>query len=63
MSLQLRWWIIYVSLIQTPTDTSVRFAGTDIEGYLAHHHDMIILSTIDNAKASFEGDAQEMQQR
>jgi hypothetical protein len=41
----------------------VRFEGTDIEGYLAHHHDMIMLSTADNAKRGAEEDAQEMQVR
>ncbi len=44
-------------------DPTERFEGTDIEGYLAHHHDLIILSAIDEARISSEHDVQETQSR
>lgn len=36
---------------------------TDIDGYLAHHHDMIVLSAIEDARRASEEDVQEMQRR
>ena len=37
--------------------------GVDIEGYLAHHHDMIILTAIEDAKCNTEDDVTEIQRR
>lgn len=41
----------------------MRLEGTDIEGYLAHQHDMIILTAIEEAKQGAEDHVQEMQRR
>ena len=43
--------------------SSVRLEGTDIEGYLAHHHDMIILTTIEDVRRGAEDHMHEMQRR
>ena len=40
-----------------------RLEGTDIEGYLSHHHDMIILSAIDEARRVAEKDVADTQKR
>ena len=40
-----------------------RLEGTDIEGYLSHHHDMIILSAIDEARRVAEKDVSDIQKR
>ena len=37
--------------------------GTDIEGYLSHHHDMIFLSVIDEARKKTERDVRATQMR
>lgn len=41
----------------------MRLEGTDIEGYLAHQHDMIILTAIEEARQGAEDHVQEMQRR
>lgn len=41
----------------------MRLEGTDIEGYLAHQHDMIILTAIEEAKQGAEDHIQEMQRK
>lgn len=48
---------------QTSDDSAMRLEGTDIEGYLAHQHDMIILTAIEEAKQGAEDHVQEMQRR
>ncbi len=40
-----------------------RLEGTDIEGYLSHHHDMIILSAIDESRKIAEEDANTTQKK
>lgn len=37
--------------------------GTDLEGYLAHHHDMIILTSIEESRQLAEQHLQNMQRR
>jgi len=49
--------------VKTSDDSAVRLEGTDIEGYLAHQHDMIILTAIEEAKQGAEDHVQEMQRR
>lgn len=41
----------------------MRLEGTDIEGYLQHQHDMIILTAIEEARQGAEDHVQEMQRR
>lgn len=43
--------------------STVRLEGTDIEGYLAHHHDMIILTTIEDVRRGAEDHMHDMQRR
>lgn len=40
-----------------------RLEGTDIEGYLLHHHEMIIFSAIDEARKIADEDIQRIQQK
>ena len=40
-----------------------KLESTDIEGYLAHHHDMIILGAIEDARRAAEDDAQDAERR
>lgn len=42
---------------------SERLEATDIEGYLAHNHDLIILTAIDEAKRGAEDDVREISRR
>eukprot|EP01041_Mallomonas_annulata_P004894 gene4894-9761_t len=44
-------------------DPQEKLDSTDIEGYLAHHHDMIILTALDEAKRIAEEDIHDMQRR
>ena len=37
--------------------------GTDLEGYLAHHHDMIILTSVEESRQLAEQHLQSMQRR
>eukprot|EP01038_Epipyxis_sp_PR26KG_P006682 gene6682-9166_t len=50
-------------VIKTVDDSELKLEGADIEGYLAHHHDMIILGAIDEANRGSEDDVAEMQRR
>ena len=43
--------------------STIRLEGTDIEGYLAHHHDMIILTTIEDVRRGAEDHMHDMQSR
>ena len=49
--------------VQTPYFPSEHLETTDIEGYLTHHHDMIILNAINEAKRGAEYDVREMHRR
>jgi hypothetical protein len=40
-----------------------RLEATDIDSYLAHHHDIVILNTIEEAKRGAEEDVQELHRR
>lgn len=40
-----------------------RFEGTDVEGYLAHHHDVIVLGAIDGARRASENASAAMERR
>lgn len=42
---------------------SERLEATDIDGYLAHNHDLIILSAVDEAKRGAEDDVREISRR
>ena len=42
---------------------SERLEATDIDGYLAHNHDLIILTAIDEAKRGAEDDVREISRR
>ncbi len=42
---------------------SLTLEGTDLEGYLAHHHDMILLTAIEESRQIGENYLYEMQQR
>ena len=44
-------------------DSSDKLESTDIEGYLAHHHDIIILGAVEDARRAAEKDAQAAEQR
>lgn len=41
----------------------MRLEGVDIEGYLAHHHDMIVLKSINDAMKEADRNAQAMHRR
>ncbi|KAJ1431638.1 hypothetical protein B484DRAFT_478882 [Ochromonadaceae sp. CCMP2298] len=49
--------------IPSPDDSLLHLEGTDIEGYLAHHHDMIVLTAVEEARQGAEEHVQEMQRR
>jgi len=49
--------------VKVVDDSTARLEGTDIDGYLAHHHDMIILTAIDEARHGAEDHVHEMQRR
>jgi hypothetical protein len=61
--------IIFYSLSPPPLPCQIHseplqaLEGTDIEGYLAHHHDMIFLSVIDEARKKTEKDVRTTQMR
>ena len=40
-----------------------KLESTDIEGYLAHHHDIIILGAVEDARRASEVDADAMERR
>jgi hypothetical protein len=42
---------------------SVGLEGTDLEGYLAHHHDMIILTAIEESRQIGDNYLYETQQK
>jgi hypothetical protein len=42
---------------------SERLEATDIDGYLAHNHDLIILSAVDEARRGAEDDVREISRR
>lgn len=44
-------------------DAAEKLDSTDIEGYLAHHHDIIILGAIEDARRASENDADAMERR
>jgi hypothetical protein len=44
-------------------DAAEKLESTDIEGYLAHHHDIIILGAVEDARRAAEDDAQTMERR
>jgi hypothetical protein len=48
--------------VNTNDDSLVmKLEGTDIEGYLAHHHDLVLLAAIDESRRNCERDIEEMQ--
>jgi hypothetical protein len=49
--------------IPSTDDSLLHLEGTDIEGYLAHHHDMIVLTAVEEARQGAEEHVQEMQRR
>lgn len=44
-------------------DATEKLDSTDIEGYLAHHHDIIILGAIEDARRAADDDAETMERR
>lgn len=44
-------------------DATEKLESTDIEGYLAHHHDIILLGAVEDARRAAEDDAQTMERR
>lgn len=44
-------------------DPQGKLESTDIEGYLAHHHDIIILGAIEDARRASEEAAAELERR
>ena len=49
--------------VQATYNPAEHLEATDIDGYLSHHHDMIILTAIDEAKRGAEYDVREMHRR
>ena len=47
--------------LKTQLDPSERLDNTDIEGYLQHHQDLILLTAIDGARQSAEENVQALQ--
>ena len=52
-----------VFVCQVHSEPLQALEGTDIEGYLSHHHDMIFLSVIDEARKKTEKDVRSTQMR
>ena len=48
---------------QAVVDATEKLDSTDIEGYLAHHHDIIILGAVEDARKASEDDAETMERR
>lgn len=52
-----------IFFLQAVVDVTEKLESTDIEGYLAHHHDIIILGAVEDARRAIEDDAQAMERR
>ncbi len=63
MELKVTVWIFFCNLLKAQYAPVERLEGTDIEGYLSHHHDMIILSAIDESRKIAEEDANTTQRK
>ena len=50
-------------IFQKPYDPVERLEGIDLEGYLSHHHDMIVLNAIDSTSRVTEEYVKEEQQK
>lgn len=60
------WFLTYHYndlLFQGVYRPSERLEATDIDGYLAHNHDLIILSAVDEARRGAEDDVREISRR
>ena len=55
--------ILTLILQKGQKDPSDKLDIDNLEDYVAHHHDMIILTAIDEAKRIAEEDIQEMQKK
>ena len=49
--------------VETEIDPTDRLEDTDIEGYLAHHHDMIVLMALEESKRAAADNMREVQRR